>query len=226
MTDYISPEDEYTPSPWILWIRKNVWWIGAAMGLTFVTTMHFILQRRPAPPPVIVELPDFALVDQDGHPFGPEQMEGKVWVVGFVFTRCQSLCPPLSQAMVHFQKTYVAASRMEADVNLLTVSVDPEYDTPERLKAYAQALGADLDSWTFVTGTKAEIQHFVVDGFKFAVGEGKQDEAGVFDIAHSAKLAAVDRYGKVRHLSGTDPEALNELYHRLFTLMRAEADTP
>lgn len=226
--DHISPNDAYTPSPWILWLRKRIWWVGIAFGLIFVTSMHFLLQRRPDPPPVLTELPAFSLVDQNGQPFGPEQMQGKVWVVGFIFTRCPSVCPAVSQAMLHFQSEFVAASRMEDEVHMLTVTVDPEYDRPEVLAAYAEKLGADLDHWTFVTGSKADIESFVVGGFKLAVGEREEQagKPGVFDIAHSTKLAAVDRYGKVRHYASTDPESLNELYHRLFTILRAEADTP
>jgi protein SCO1/2 len=219
----IRPEDEYVPPDWIVWLRKHIWKIGIAMGLTFVTASHFFLQQRPEPPPVLMELPDFSLVDQDGQAFGPDQMRGKVWVVGFVFTRCQSTCPAISQSMVYFQDEYVRASKIEDQVHMLTVTVDPEYDTPERLKAYAGELGADLDHWTFITGDKKAITDFVVGGFKLAVGDKMEEtEPGVFDIAHSTKLALVDRHGGVRFFSSTDGESLNELYHRLFPVMRAE----
>lgn len=226
--DQIDPSDAYVPSPWIAWLRKHVWKVGMVMGLVFVTSMRFALQNHPDPPPVLSELPDVQLTDMHGKPFGPEQMRGKVWVVGFVFTRCQSLCPPISQAMLHFEETFVRASRIHKDVNMLTITVDPEFDTPEVLAAYAKKLGAPEDDWTFVTGDKAEIEKFVVGGFKLAIGEPGElkDQPGVFDIAHSSKLALVDRFGKVRFYASTDPESLNELYHRSFTVLRAEEDTP
>ena len=222
----IRPEDEYHPPDWIVWLRKHIWKIGIVAALVFVTSMHFLLQRRPEAPPVLTELPAVQLIDQTGVTFGPEQMRGKVWVVGFVFTRCGSTCPAVSQAMLHFQDSFVKSSRMEEQVHMLTVTVDPEFDRPEVLAAYAEKLGADLDSWTFVTGTQADIEHFVVDGFKLAVGERTEEAPGVFDIAHSTKLALVDRFGKVRFYTDTDPESLNEAYHRLFPILRAEADTP
>lgn len=226
--DLISPDDVYHPPAWVLWLRKRIWWIGIALALLFVTAMHFLLQRRPEPPPVLSELGEFSLVDQEGRSFGPEQMRGKVWVVGFIFTRCPSVCPAVSQAMLHFDESFVSASRISDEVNLLTVTVDPEFDRPEVLKGYAEKLGADLSHWSFVTGSKAEIDDFVVGGFKLAVGERKPDaeDPSAFDISHSVKLAVVDRHGKVRHYASTDAESLNEMYHRLFAIMRAEADTP
>lgn len=223
----IRPEDAYVPPDWIVWLRKHIWTIGIVMGLGFVTGSHFLLQQRPEPPPVLLELPDFELVDQNGQAFGPEQMRGKVWVVGFVFTRCQSVCPAISQSMLHFHEQYIAASKIDDEVHMLTVSVDPEYDTPEVLAQYAKELGADLDSWTFVTGDKQAVTDFVVGGFKLAVGDKVEEaEPGVFDIAHSTKLALVDRHGGVRFFSATDGESLNELYHRLFPVMRAKAGDP
>jgi protein SCO1/2 len=221
----IHPEDAYEPPDWILWLRRHIWKIGIATGLTFVTASHFLLQQRPDPPPVLLELPDFSLVDQDGEAFGPEQMRGKVWVVGFVFTRCQSVCPGISQSMLYFQEEFIAASKIDDEVHMLTVSVDPEFDRPQVLAQYAKELGADLDHWSFVTGESDAVNAFVVDGFKLAVGEAKEDEPGVMDIAHSSKLALVDRNGDVRFFTGTDGESLNELYHRIFPVLRVEPRT-
>lgn len=219
----IRAEDAYDAPDWVLWLRRNVWKVGAVMGLLFITGSHFLLQKRPEPPPVLMDLPEFSLMDQDAKAFGPEQMRGKVWVVGFVFTRCQSTCPAISQSMLYFQEKFVASSKLEDEVHMLTVTVDPEFDRPEVLARYAQELGADLDHWSFVTGDEASINSFVVGGFKLAVGEAKDVEPGVMDIAHSSKLALVDRHGGVRFFSSTDGESLNELYHRLFPVMRAEA---
>ena len=96
-------------------------------------------------------------------------MRGTVWVVGFVFTRCVTLCPPVSNAMARLQE-HLDRSRVLPEVKLLTVTVDPQYDTPEVLTAYAEKIGADLDSWELATGDVASITSFVVDGFKLAVG--------------------------------------------------------
>lgn len=212
------------PAPWIQFLRKHVWLIGALMLLAMVTVMRPLLMRRPPPPEITGEVPAFVLVDQTGESFSRETMleEDKVWVVGFVFTRCQTTCPAVSRAMLDFQGQ-IERSKLSDHVELLSVSVDPENDTPQVLADYAEEIGADLDHWRFVTGSEAEIEHFVVDGFKLAMGdEPTEVEPGVFDIAHSTKLALVDRWGNVRGYYSIDPDGLSELYHRTLRVIRLE----
>jgi protein SCO1/2 len=212
------------PAPWILFLRKHVWLIGGLMLFLMITVMRPLMIRRPPPPEITGEVPAFTLVDQNGESFTRESMlaEEKVWVVGFVFTRCQTTCPAVSRAMLEVQKQ-IADSKVDEHVELVAVSVDPKNDTPEVLAEYADKLGADLDNFRFVTGTQAEIEHFVVDGFKLAMGdEAVEVEPGVFDIAHSTKLALVDRWGNVRGYYSIDPDGLNELYHRTLRVIRLE----
>jgi protein SCO1/2 len=221
------------PAPWILFLRKHIWLIGALMLLLMITVMRPLMIRRPPPPEITGEVPTFSLVDQTGESFTRESMlaEDKVWVVGFVFTRCQTTCPAVSRAMLSFQSD-LENSKLSDHVELIAVSVDPEHDTPEVLADYAGEIGADLDNWRFVTGSEAEIQHFVVDGFKLAMGDppsqppaaenAKEVKPGVFDIAHSTKLALVDRWGNVRGYYSIDPDGLAELYHRTLRVIRLE----
>jgi protein SCO1/2 len=148
-----------------------------------------------------------------------------------VFTRCPSTCPAVSRAMVSFQEQ-ITRSKLEDRVELLTVTVDPVTDTPEVLAGYADKLGADLDNWRFLTGSPDAIEGFVVDGFKLAVGErelvegsdptGQASDPGVYDIAHSTKLALVDRFGQIRGYYSIDNDGLAELYHRTVRVIRVE----
>jgi protein SCO1/2 len=212
------------PPAWIQFLRRHIWLIGALMLLTMITVMRPLLVRRPPPPEITGEVPAFMLVDQTGESFSRETMlaEDKVWVVGFVFTRCQTTCPAVSRAMLDFQDE-IERSKLADHVELLAVSVDPEHDTPQVLADYAEKLGADLDHWRFLTGSEAEIEHFVVDGFKLAMGDTATEvEPGVFDIAHSTKLALVDRWGNVRGYYSIDPEGMAELYHRTLRVIRLE----
>jgi protein SCO1/2 len=213
-----------------LFLRKHIWLIGILFFLTMITVMRPLLVRRPPPPEVTGELPAFALVDHEGDEFTRDELlaADKTWVVGFVFTRCASTCPAISRAMLSFQEQIIR-SKLEDRVELLTVTVDPEYDTPEVLAAYADSLGANLDHWRFLTGDSQAIQEFVVGGFKLAVGEPKQLDAGstaadpgVFDIAHSSKLALVDRFGNIRGYYSIDEDGLAELYHRTLRVIRVE----
>jgi protein SCO1/2 len=211
------------PAPWIRFLRKHIWLIGIVFFLTMITVMRPLLVRRPPPPEIVGELPAFSLLDQRGEPFTREDLLGadKTWVVGFVFTSCQTTCPAVSRAMLSFQEQ-ITRSRLDDRVELLTITVDPITDTPEVLAGYADSLGADLDNWRFLTGSPSSIESFVVDGFKLAVGEREQVEPGVYDIAHSTKLALVDRFGHIRGYYSIDNDGLAELYHRTVRVIRVE----
>jgi protein SCO1/2 len=219
------------PAPWIMFLRRHIWLIGVVFFLTMITVMRPLLVRRPPPPEIIGEVPAFALMDQRGEAFTREDLlaADKTYVVGFVFTRCPSTCPAVSRAMLSFQEQ-ITRSKLEDRVELISVSVDPEHDTPEVLADYADTLGADLDNWRFLTGSKSAIESFVVDGFMLAVGEREATkapgspvpEAGVYDIAHSTKLALVDRFGNIRGYYSIDSDGLAELYHRTVRVIRVE----
>ncbi|PRQ04951.1 SCO family protein [Enhygromyxa salina] len=221
-----GPQPWDQPAPWILFLRRHIWLIGILFFLTMITVMRPLLVRRPPPPEVVGEVPAFTLVDSSGDTFDRGELlaADKTWVVGFVFTRCPSTCPAISRAMLSFQDQ-VSRARLDDRVELLTVSVDPAYDTPEVMAAYAESIGANLDNWRFITGDEQAIEDFVVGGFKLAVGDAEQvagRDPGVIDIAHSTKLALVDRYGNIRGYYSTDEDGLNELFHRTLRVIRIE----
>lgn len=224
------PAQPWTEPPsYIKFLRKHIWAIGIVFFLLMITAMRPFLIRRPPPPEVIGEVPAFSLVDQSGQTFTREDLlaADKTWVVGFIFTSCPSTCPAISRAMVMFQEQIVR-SKLDDRVELITVTVDPTTDTPEVLTAYADKLGADLDNWRFLTGDQAAIEGLVVGGFKLAVGEREDkvladgNSPGVYDIAHSTKLALVDRFGQIRGYYSIDDEGLAELYHRTVRVIRIE----
>jgi protein SCO1/2 len=221
-----DPEAPWNQAPpFIQFMRKYIWFIGAGVLILMVTLTRPFLINRPEAPPVLAEVPAFTLTTHDGADFGKADMEGKVWVVGFVFTRCKTSCPVISQAMTQFHKELVD-SRITEHVNMMTVTVDPEHDTPEILGTYARDLGVEGDDWVFLTGDSAQVESFVVDGFKLAVGDKEVNEAGAIDIAHSSRLVLVDRYGGIRGFYGIDEESRFELYHRVIATMRAEEGEP
>jgi protein SCO1/2 len=211
------------PPPYIRFLRRHIWAIGIVFFLLMLTLMRPFLIRRPPPPEVVGEVPAFSLVDQSGEQFTRDAMlaEDKTWVVGFVFTSCPSVCPAISRAMLMVQEQ-IERSKLSDRVELLTITVDPTTDTPEVLAAYAEELGADLDNWRFLTGDEAAIEGLVVDGFQLAVGEKLEKSPGVYDIAHSQKLALVDRFGQVRGYYSIDDDGLAELYHRTVRVIRVE----
>lgn len=143
--------------------------------------------------PVWGTLPDFALVDQDSQPFGSEQLRGKLWLADFIFTRCPDRCPTLTREMARIQTDL--DRRNWSDVRLVSISVDPDYDTPEALSAYAQRHGAETGSWHFLTGERAAIWSLSVDGFKLPVADS-ESTSGPF--LHTDKFVLADRLGRIR----------------------------
>jgi protein SCO1 len=100
--------------------------------------------------------PDFALISQDGARVALADYRGKVVAVAFIFTSCPDMCPLLTAKMVKVQDELGAA--FGAKIAFVSITVDPARDTPEVLKQYAQAFGANLAGWTFLTGSPTEIR--------------------------------------------------------------------
>lgn len=103
-----------------------------------------------------LRIPDVPVVTQDGDEvhFYSDLVEGKVVVMNFVFTTCTTICPPLGANFGKLQQ--ILSERADSDVHLISVSVDPVTDTPERLKAWGETFGAG-PRWTLVTGSRTEV---------------------------------------------------------------------
>jgi protein SCO1/2 len=157
---------------------------------------------------------DFELIDQSGDKFSIKDVRGKIVAVGFTYTSCIDTCPLLTAKMVSVQRKL--GSQFGSEVFFVTVSMDPEVDSPEVLKAYAQALGSDLRGWAFVTGSEDEIQQVARD---YGVFRKKRDDG---EVDHTLLTSIIDRSGTVRvQYMGMrfDPE---EFLHDLKDLMQEE----
>ncbi len=151
--------------------------------------------RRDLELPVLGALTPFALQNQEGRSSGSAELKGKVWVASFFFTRCPTICPRLIAAMRELQQKAIAAG---TKLELVSFSVDPENDTPPVLKAYAAKHGADLHSWTFLTGDSKVIEKTAVDGFKLALERNPDAGAEHGGILHGSHLALVDERLAIR----------------------------
>ena len=136
----------------------------AALALIFVVLASLMLaQSHRAEPaaheqelPKIAPAPEFALISQDGAPVKLADYRGKVVAVTFIFTLCADTCPVLTP-MMSFVQDQLGANFGEK-IHFVSITVDPERDTPEVLKEYAQAFGANLSGWSFLTGTPDAIR--------------------------------------------------------------------
>ena len=181
----------------------------------------------------------FSLLDQDGHILTRASLEGSVWVADFIFTRCNGQCPLMSQQMARLQDTFAQMPQ----VRCISFSVDPGYDSPAVLAAYAKRYGAHANRWDFLTeaGTTASsggrrgnpvgeaggmtsatstIQQLAQQGFHVGVAEG----ASVREpITHSVKVVLVDQRGRIRgYYDAMDQEAMAHLGRDARRLSRGE----
>jgi protein SCO1 len=106
--------------------------------------------------PKIAPAPEFALISQDGAPVKLTDYRGKVVALTFIFTLCANTCPVLTPMMSFVQDQL--GSDFGEKIHFVSITVDPERDTPEVLKEYAQAFGANLSGWSFLTGTPDAIR--------------------------------------------------------------------
>ncbi len=190
----------------------NPWFLAALAGLILIPALRPLLRFEPDPPPVLRQLPEWRLVDQDGASFGSGDLAGEVYIASFLFTRCATVCPRLTSSLRQLERRF----REEGvrGVRLVSFSVDPEHDTPERLRDYARSRRLDLERWSLVTGAEQEVRSVVVDGFALPMGERLDLAGGLVDVAHAARLALVDRGGAVRGYYSSDAAGLEEVFHR------------
>lgn len=194
-------------------LLRNPWLWTFLLGVLLLTLIRPLLQRVPEPPPILGRLPAFSLVDSEGKPFGLEDLRGRAAVVSFFFTRCASICPLIQRSMHRLQDEI--EKNGTGGIRLLSISVDPGHDTPERLRAYATELGVHGERWTLLTGEDEAIRRLVVEGFKVPMGDALPGTSpGLFEIAHTGKLVLIDAEGAIRGYYDTDELGLEEVYSR------------
>src|SRR5580765_3534531 len=140
-------------------------------------------------------VPDTAFVDQDGKKRTFKAFQGTPLLVTFIYTKCPmpTFCPLMDQHFAAIQKKLKDDPALKGRVHLVSVSFDPATDTPAVLKVHATKLGADLKTWTFLTGDRDEIDKFA-SRFGVSVARSQADQR---DITHNLRTAIVDRDGKL-----------------------------
>lgn len=172
-----------------------------AIGLLLLGISLFAAcKRQPAfeileQPPVasltkLWEVPDFTLIERTGQAMSRADLAGKVWVADFFYTTCPGPCPMMTSRLSTLQDKV----SHQPEVRLVSISLDPEKDTPDVLKEYAAKFRAG-PNWLFFTGEKAAIRTLSEKGFKLAAVEERNNPE---PIIHSTKLVLVDRTGWVR----------------------------
>lgn len=175
--------------------------VAAAAGALSLMWHRLPARSLGAPLPDLGQLPEFALTTHRGEPFTRRSMEGSVWIVDFIFTRCAGQCPMMTQRMAALQQRLSDTPA----VRLSSISVDPSHDTPQALAAYAAQVQAS-DRWLFLTGPEEAVVALSRDGFHLGVGkDGSPQEP----VTHSVRLTLLDRAGHLRgYYDADDPQAM------------------
>ncbi len=179
-------------------------------------------------------VPNFSLIERSGRRVKLSDLTGKVWIANFIYTHCPDTCPLQSAQMARLQGDFVA----EGDLRLVSITVDPERDTPKVLAQYANRYGADPDRWLFLTGEKEAIYRLAQEGFRLSVVDPEEGvKSWLFEPApvlahhgevgkqfiHSSRFVLVDREARIRgYYQSNDEEALQRLRRDMRTLFRGE----
>ncbi len=161
--------------------------------------------------PVLAEVPDFQLTDQDGALVTKASLRGKVWVADIFYTYCRGVCVEMSSSMAKLHNEYAG----RAEPQFISVTSDPGRDKPAVLKDYAPLYKADTTRWRFLTGEMSVIHNLVVKGFLLTNEVGRPE-------MHSSRFVLIDREGRLRgNYDSRDPEKLIELRRDLSFLLKA-----
>ena len=149
-------------------------------------------------------VPPFQFTNQDGKPFGSSDLAGKIWNADFIYSTCPGPCPMISTRMSEMQRPLE-----KTDVHFISFTVDPDKDTPERLREYAGQLHAAPGRWDFLTGPKSEIYNLSLNGFKLAAAARSSENP---EPLHSTRMILVDRHGQIRgYYDATTADAITKL---------------
>jgi len=193
--------------------RGNVAWVLLGFLLTLILLNVYVKNRSPNEPhtpskqpiikdnteitsnlPVISKIQPFALTNQNSAPITHADLIGKPWLADIIFTRCPTVCPRLTQTLNQLR------SKLPAQLNYISLTTDPTFDTPEKLKAFAQANGSNDTNWHFLTGPKAALMKLAVEDLKLiSLPKEKAKQENPSDLfVHSSLYILVDSNGQVR----------------------------
>lgn len=198
---------------------------GAVVEVDGATAFDFDPARPLEPSPALagygLRVPEFDLIDQDGNAVDEGVLEGHATVVSFIFTHCVLICPTMTARM------YGVYDGVEGTgARFVSISVDPEHDTPERLRQYASGFGIDHARWKFLTGDGELVRSLVRESLRFEVAEDTAaanrialpDGSTMSNILHPSRLILV---GPDRSVIGLYSPSIDEDMEELVARLRA-----
>lgn len=200
-------------------------WLGLGLGLALAVAVAGLVVRLGVrrPPPAgqsattdrtsfLTNFQPLNLVDQTGQPFQVAALAGKVVLFNFIFTSCPNVCPVQTQALAEVQRSLPDGVRDR--VRFVSVSIDPEHDTPRVLQSFAARFKVDFSRWTFVTGGTADIDRLADRLRLFAENKDRRPEN------HGTTLWLMDGQGRLMQRYAGDPPEVPRLVSELEALVK------
>jgi protein SCO1 len=181
--------------------------IMGLLGLAYLLSFVEMGSAHKNSLPVLNQVADFSLTNQDGQLTTIADLTNHVWVADIIFTRCAASCPVMSRQMASLQ----GALPPESAAKLVTLTTDPDYDTPAILQRYGNHYGAHFDRWTFLTGTKPQLAALASGSLKLGstpVPPGDQ-KSPVDLFVHSTIFVVVDKQARLRGIFETEGDGID-----------------
>jgi protein SCO1/2 len=176
-------------------------WVGfgllfSLLGLMYLLSLVEYGRARQKALPVIDQVADFTLTNQEGNVTMLADLSNHVWIADIIFTRCAGNCPIMSTQMKSLQDALPSSSQAK----LVTLTTDPDYDKPSILKRYGEHYGADFQRWTFLTGEKGELAGLATGSLKLgSTPVPPRDRTNSVDLfVHSTIFVVVDKQARLR----------------------------
>jgi protein SCO1/2 len=211
-----------------LWGLLILFLIGVVAAGTWSLIFHKpaskqVLSVGSRQPPAYGSVPDFSFIERSGQRVERVEFLGRIWVVDLIYTRCPDTCPLQSAEMARLQ----AELANEADIRLVSITIDPTRDTPRVLSRYAKRFRADRKQWLFLTGEKTAIYRFAREGLRLPVidprSRARDARSERVTLLHSSRFVLVDRKARIRgYYESRDMESLRQLREDVKALLRKE----
>jgi protein SCO1/2 len=191
--------------PRTLWLGTGL--VFGLLGLAYLLSLTELDRAHKIALPALGPIADFTLTNQDGKITTLADLSNHVWVADIIFTRCAGPCPIMTGQMKMLQDALPQTSQAK----LVTLTTDPDYDSPDVMKRYAGRFNADFNRWTFLTGTKSEIAALASGSLKLsAVPVKSGDQKNPADLfIHTTIFVVVDKHAQLRGIFETGGEGVD-----------------
>jgi protein SCO1/2 len=191
--------------PRTVWLGMGL--VFGLLGLTYIVALTKMERTRQNILPVLGHIADFTLTNQDGQLATLADLTNHVWIADIIFTRCAGPCPRMTAQM----KSLQGLLPQNSTAKLVTLTTDPDNDTPAVIKKYGERFNADFNRWTFLTGSKSEIAELASDSLKLSAvpvkPEERKNDADLF--IHTTIFVVVDKHAQLRGVFETGGEGVD-----------------